>query len=376
MADSVTEPGLPDAPEDIDRDDDLDAPRVLPQMIDDVEGPDVPPDLELLHDDMPDDLRDEFPDDPRGFADDPRGDFRDGLRDDLRDELGDDGYDGEPWWMSAPDVRAAEGPVSGPPGTLMDGGQVSGPLPILPVQAQPPRPDQRAGDARTSGGWQVVPDGPVDGPAPPLPVPYQPKQGKSVKSSGRGGLLIGTVLTAGIGLLVLVAAGVLYGGLDDGAPAPPKLTRAIVIAPVAGGLTKSPESAAMTAAYPFIQAGVRGAGAERPRNVAAVYAGTPMAPQNVVFYGGTGDLGDPDAFLKKSRPNTTIATVKANPGRGGGQAVCGTFAVLSDVHVYCAWATRVSFGVIADNAPTAAPDTAAMAALMARMRPELEKKAP
>ncbi|GAA2600885.1 hypothetical protein SMC26_27240 [Actinomadura fulvescens] len=485
MADSVAEPDLPDAPEDVERDDDLDAPRVLPQMIDDVEAPDVPPDLELLHDDFRDGPRDnqiaappdeqaaaprneqaagprneqaagprdvqvagwrderverprEQPARPRGeqaaglydeqvaesrdeqvaagrdrqFAAardgqaaavrgeqgagpgdgqvvDPRdergerpgGEQSAGARDEQvegaydeqgagsRDERGDRGYGGEPWWMSAPDVKVAEGPVPGPPATLMDGGHASGPLPILPVQAPPPLPEHRVPDALTSGGWQVVPDGPVDGPAPPLPAPYEAKR------RSRGGLLIGTALSAGICLLALIAAGVLYSRLDGDSASPPKLTRAIAIVPTAGGLTKSPEPAAATAAYPFVQAGVRAAGAELPRNVAAVYAGSPMAPQNVVFYGGTGDLGDPDAFLRKSRPSTAIATVKANPGRGGGQGVCGTFAVLADVHVYCAWATRTSFGVIADNAPTSAPDTAAMATLMAKMRADLEKKA-
>ncbi|KAB2339202.1 hypothetical protein [Actinomadura rudentiformis] len=386
MADSVAEPGLPDAPEDIDLDDDLDVPRVLPQMIDDVEAPDVPADLELLPDDLPEDLYDDFPEDS---LDDLHDDVRDDLRDDhrggLRDERGerprhepaegprdreiDEGYEGEPWWMSAPDVRVAEGPIPGPPSTVMDGGHASGPLPVLPIQAPPPLPEHRVPDSHTSGGWQVVPDGPVEDSVPPLPAPYQPKR------RGRGGLLIGTALSAGICLLALIAAGVLYTRMDDGSGSSPKLTRAIAIVPVAGGLTKSPESAATTAAYPFIQAGVRAARAERPRNVAAVYAGVPMAPRNVVFYGGTGDLGDPEAFLRKSRPNTVIATVKANPGRGGGQGLCGTFAVLSDVHVYCAWATRTSFGIIADNAPTLAPDTAGMAVLMAKMRPDLEKKA-
>lgn len=362
MADSVAKPGLPDAPEDIDFDDDLDAPRVLPQMIDDVEAPDVPPDLELLPDDLAEDLYDDFPED---LHDDMRDDLPDGRRDEEIDE----GYEGEPWWMSAPDVRVAEGPIPGPPATLMDGGHGSGPMPILPVQAPPPLPEHRVPDSQTSGGWQVVPDGPVEGSAPPLPAPYQPKQ------RGRGGLLIGTALSAGICLLALIAAGVLYTGMDGGSDSPPKLTRAIVIVPAAGGLTKSPEPAATTAAYPFIQAGVRAARAERPRNVAAVYSGVPMAPRNVVFYGGTGDLGNPEAFLRKSRPSTVIATVKANPGPGGGQGLCGTFAVLSDVHVYCAWATRTSFGIIADNAPTPVPDTAAMAVLMAKMRPDLEKKA-
>ncbi|MFI0454418.1 hypothetical protein [Actinomadura sp. 6N118] len=379
MADSVAKPGLPDAPEDIDfDDDDLDAPRVMPQMIDDIEAPDVPPDLELLPDDLAEDLYDDFPEDLRDdlhddLRNDPHDDRRDGQaegqRRELRDEEIDEGYEGEPWWMSAPDVRVAEGPIPGPPATLMDGGHGSGPMPVLPVQAPPPLPEHRVPDSQTSGGWQVVPDGPVEGPVPPLPAPYQPKQ------RSRGGLLIGTALSAGICLLALIAAGVLYTGMDGGSASPPKLTRAIVIVPVAGGLTKSPEPAATTAAYPFLQAGVRAAGAERPRNVAAVYSGVPMAPRNVVFYGGTGDLGSPEAFLRKSRPSTVIATVKANPGRGGGQGLCGTFAVLSDVHVYCAWATRTSFGIIADNAPTAAPDTAAMAVLMAQMRPDLEKKA-
>ncbi|MEU5884481.1 hypothetical protein [Spirillospora sp. NPDC047279] len=336
MADSVAEPDLPDAPENVDLNgmpvDDLEIPRVLPQMIEDVDAPDVPPEFGLRHDD-----------------------------------LAEDGHAAEPWWMAAPDV-------------VVDPAHSSGPL---PVQAPPPRPEDRVPgpatsggwqiipdgpvpDSLTSGGWQVVPDGPLRVPGPRLPAPYLPRQ------RGRGGLLIGSVLSAGICLLALLAAGVLYASLGgDEAPAS-KPNRMITNAAVAGGLTwNRDQNPAVSSAYPFVRAGVRAAAADRRGNVVRVYTGTAVTPRSVLFYGGTGTFGKPAEFLAKVRPSTTIASSGVPAGKGGGQAACGTFAVLSDVHVFCAWATSASFGIVADNAA----GTAAMADLMVNMRADLEKKA-
>ncbi|MGI5164246.1 hypothetical protein ACQEU3_07820 [Spirillospora sp. CA-253888] len=152
------------------------------------------------------------------------------------------------------------------------------------------------------------------------------------------------------------------------------------------GLHRDAGVPAASAAYPFVSAGVRAGGAQGVKEVVAVYSDAPTGMRSVLFMGGTGPVGDPAAFLTRIRPSTFIAADgTADAGKAGGKGdkagekaagktTCGTFAVLADVHAYCAWATEGSYGVVASNTPLLAPQPGALADLTRQMRADLEKR--
>ncbi|WP_285497231.1 hypothetical protein [Actinomadura sp. NBRC 104425] len=318
----------------------------------------------------------------------------------------------QPWWMQAPadltsgpqripDLAGTPGDVSTGPhalptanGTLTSGGHpvvTSGGHPVVtsgghPVVTSGGHPVVTSGGhpVVTSGAHPVVSTGPqrAVGAAQARSVQIASGQTPSGQASGEPAvkrrttrrIVVIMALAASVGLVAALAVGapaLRQGGSGDGGT---KAARhRITAAAVAGGLQRTPGMPAATAAYPFIASAVRAGGAERAGNVAAVYADLPQRSQNVVFLGGTGKIGDPAAFLRRARPSTVLTARNVKPGKGGGRGVCGTFAVLSDVHVYCSWATETSFGFVASNLPTVGDDTAAMADLMRRMRADLEK---
>ncbi|WP_143220186.1 hypothetical protein [Actinomadura sp. CNU-125] len=107
---------------------------------------------------------------------------------------------------------------------------------------------------------------------------------------------------------------------------------------------------------------------------AAVYNERRSGVVDMLFVGGTGQVKDPAAFLRKIRPTTFITGQNANPGQAGGKAACGTFAVLGTVHTYCAWATGDSYGIVASNVASQQPRYAMMDAIMLRIRKDVERK--
>ncbi|MEU9841816.1 hypothetical protein AB0C69_21610 [Actinomadura sp. NPDC048032] len=232
--------------------------------------------------------------------------------------------------------------------------------------------------ANGSGAMPVVGTGPHgvlrDGTGPLQPVPGPP--------AGPGGrlpkplLVAGAVAVAGVllvaGVLALRAGG---GAGDTGATAGPGPSKKVVKAgPTAGGLHKDPlTSPQASVAYPFVAGAVEAGGVPVAGSGLAVYTEEPVRKVNVLFVGGTGRIGDPADFLQETQPTTFIAGQDADPGRRGGKAVCGTFAVLAETHTYCAWATKDSFGVVASNKPTASPQFPLMADLMHRIRKDVEK---
>jgi len=238
-------------------------------------------------------------------------------------------------------------------------------------------------DSFNSGGYPIIPEGSLNSGGYPVLAPGPQTSGgypvmpsaKVAKKRSKAGAF-GAILAVGAGLLIILVAGYLIfrptaGG---GAQAPVQKKRVVAAAGVAGGLNKTTALPAATAAYPFVMAGVRAAGADGPGNAVGVYSAPLVGPQQLLFVGGATDTGDPLAFVHKIKPSTTLTTTGEAPGKGGGQSVCGTFQVLSDVHVYCAWATKGSFGVIATNMPTPIPDIAGMAALMGKMRGDLDTR--
>jgi hypothetical protein len=306
-----------------------------------------------------------------------------------------------PWWMQAPPEPMGSGgfPVvpDDPSSTggfpVMTDDPHTGGFPAVTDEVLTSGGYPMPQEAFTSGGYPIVPDGSLtSGGYPTLPpgshtsggYPVMPSDRPSDMPSDRpsdrvgkkrskAGVL-GAGFVTGVGLLIVLVAGYLIFRPTGAGPAPAHKNRVVAAAAVAGGLNKTAALPAATAAYPFVMAGVRAAGADRPSNAVGVYSAPLVGPQELLFVGGAADTGDPAAFVHKIKPSTVLTTTNAAPGKSGGQAVCGTFQVLSDVHVYCAWATRGSFGVIATNMPTPIPDTTGMAALMAKMRGDLDKR--
>ncbi|MFD0687554.1 hypothetical protein [Actinomadura fibrosa] len=287
-----------------------------------------------------------------------------------------------PWWSSAP--GDGTGPHALPGGTgphvLPDG---TGPH-VLPDGTGPHR---LPGSANGTGPLRMPGPGPANGtgghPLPngtgPIPVmPGQDGAGTAARQGGRG-RLPGLLLGAGIGacLLALLIAGVLVlrSGADRKAPAVSKAsTKRIATAAIAGGLRKDGVTAPpASAAYPFVAAAVRAGGIPAAKDGTAVYTDQPTGEVNVLFMGGTGQVGDPAEFLRKIRPTTFVTGQNADAGAGGGRALCGTFAVLADVHLYCAWATKDSYGIVASNVSTPGEPVPLMADLMRRVRQDVEK---
>ncbi|MDL4819262.1 hypothetical protein [Actinomadura opuntiae] len=194
----------------------------------------------------------------------------------------------------------------------------------------------------------------------------------------------GLLLGAGIGaaLVAVLMVGVLAFRPDDSAgkraknaTAAAESTRRITAVPRAGGMVKDATAPAASAAYPFVMAAVETAGVAAAGNGMAVYTDRPAGRVSVLFVGGTRPAGDPGGFLRRLRPSTFLAGEEGNPGKNGGKAECGTFAVLAGTHTYCAWATRDSYGVVASDVPTRNPDFSLMDDVMRRIRKDVEKPA-
>ncbi|WP_067477362.1 hypothetical protein [Actinomadura hibisca] len=224
---------------------------------------------------------------------------------------------------SGPQPVAGARPLPGPPATVMDFEPPSGSSPAIAVQALP--------------SWE--------GTGPLQAVPVNAPGGVAADAQRRAVPKIGLAIGAVFALVMLVGVVVLATG---GGEPKPRITAVATTA----GLHKDAGTPAASAAYPFVSAGVRAGGVAGLRETAAVYGDAPAGTRNVLFMGGTGTVGDPAAFLARTRPSTFITAGKAtDAGKAGGKTSCGTFAVLADVHAYCAWATEDSYGVVASNTP-------------------------
>ncbi|WP_030170863.1 hypothetical protein [Spirillospora albida] len=254
-----------------------------------------------------------------------------------------------PWWLTSDGEGSGAHPAVGTgPHTAVG----TGPHPALGTGPHPTA-------APVPAGW--------DGQAPPAASRRPPV------------LLLGAA--AGAVLLLVLVAGVVVlrtgGGEKSGASGGPAAsTRRIAAAATAGGLVRGQTPPAATAAYPFVEGAVQAGGVPAAKDGVAVYAQPPAGPMQILFMGGTGRVGEPGAFLARMRPTTVITSAADDPGQGGGKAMCGTFAVLGDVHAYCAWATRDSFGIVASDVPLPDPANARaaeLAHLMRAIRRDVEK---
>ncbi|TDE25269.1 hypothetical protein [Actinomadura sp. 6K520] len=231
-----------------------------------------------------------------------------------------------------------------------------------------------------TGPHGVVPDGTgplraVPGQAPPSTSPGGRKRLPwFVLCAGMALVAAGALV---VGMFVFRLDGEAGAGRDARTTGVPASGKVIEAGGSAGGLAKDPLTPPQaSAAYPFVAAAIRAAGVPVSARGEAVYGEEPARPVNVLFMGGTGPVGNPEAFLQKVQPTTFIAGQDADPGDRGGKAVCGTFAVLAEIHTFCAWATRDSYGVVASNRATLNPQFPLMADVMRRIRNDVEKPRP
>ncbi|MFI6521077.1 hypothetical protein ACIBF1_36370 [Spirillospora sp. NPDC050679] len=288
---------------------------------------------------------------------------------------------------SGPQPMVGARPLPDAPATVMDFEAPAGAAPAIAVQSLPtwegtgPLPAVPGGAVPAAVTAPNATGAPApDRPGPPGPPGPQGLPGAAPAAAQRRavpkiGLVIGGVFAA----LMVVGAVVLTAGGEE---PPPRITAV----PATAGLHRDAGVPAASAAYPFVAAGVRAGGVQGAKQVVALYSDAPAGMRSVLFMGGTGPVGDPAAFLARSRPSTFIAADAGGTGgeaggksggksdKAAGKTSCGTFAVLADVHAYCAWATEHSYGVVASNTPLLAPQPGTLADLTRRMRADLEKR--
>ncbi|XVQ09182.1 hypothetical protein ACQP1W_42665 [Spirillospora sp. CA-255316] len=274
---------------------------------------------------------------------------------------------------SAPAEPPAAPPVpSAPPAapdTLVDQVISTGPQPSVAVQDLPA---WHASDSHwTPSPPLAAPQAAAPPPVPPNAVQAPPgpsAPGATPRKRPKAPLMALLAVGAGVAAAAVAAVLVAVSGGDE-VP-----LRKVAAGGTAGGLRKDASVPAMSAAYPFIIAAARSGGVEQAVTARGVYRDPATGAQNILFLGGTAPIGDPTAFLKKARPSTALTAAATVPGKAGGQVSCGTFAVLAETHLYCAWATENSFGFVASNEPAGAAQPSALAPLTLRMRADLEKR--
>jgi hypothetical protein len=275
----------------------------------------------------------------------------------------------EPVIAAAEEILEAEGLRETASPSLAEG------LPASPSTTEGPPVQEPFADVRTvqktPADVRTVQKTPADvrtvqvAPAEPPPLP------RPARKRRRKGLLAAfcVVLVLGVLAATAVVALVTMRPEPEGIP-----IREVSAAAMAGGLRRDDAIPEAGAAYPFLIAAVRAAGVEHAVTATGVYR-DPAGGRDVLFLGGAAAIGDPAPFLWRARPSTVLNTEKAASAGRDGQVACGTFAVLSETHLYCVWATENSFGFVASNEPARAERPAGFAALIARMRADLEKTA-
>jgi serine/threonine protein kinase len=282
----------------------------------------------------------------------------------------------------------------------------------VPAASGMPGPPGVPHYATTQPQFPPSPHAPQAPPPPPYPAPYAPPAASPAgpygagPSSGSGqGIKIALIVGGGaivLALLVTVVVISLTSNRDKPDPSG---------SPVAGGSTgasqspgpTSPTSVASAAQHDVIAANMAGGwprdldGERRfastidsqkntlksatsgrlTKVVSGFYKDTGASsggglPSGVIFLGGTGPLGDPDAFVTsfRSAASASGSVTEVDPGAGGGRGVCAEATSGGTTIAFCAWATTDSFGEIVSTTP--GRSVSSVAAQMRRMRPDLE----
>ncbi|WP_067477371.1 hypothetical protein [Actinomadura hibisca] len=261
------------------------------------------------------------------------------------------------------------------------GGPPQGPGPYGQGPQTPGPQGPYGGVPQGQGPYGPPPGGPY-GPPPGPPGPGAP-YGQSPYGGpppgppkSRAGLVIGLVIGA---LALIVVAGIVVvvlaraGGGDEYTITTP--------ATVAGRQRDTSTESRLSTQMSSLRSQLESqSGGKIDSFVSAFYkdasGGTSLTvPQGVMFVGGTGEMGDPDAFVRGFREAGQKAgsvVTETEPGPHGGKAACGQVSGSGVTISQCAWATRSSFGVVVPTTPGTSTGTAAE--LMRTFRGEVEQK--
>ncbi|WP_157420435.1 hypothetical protein [Actinomadura kijaniata] len=243
-----------------------------------------------------------------------------------------------------------------------------------------PPPPPGGGMPPGPGGYGPPPGPPgPGGPYGPPPGPYGPPGapgpfGPPPHRRSNAGLVIGLGAGALVLLLVVVVAFVALSGGKEYTISPPTT--------VLGHTRDSAMESRMSSQMSGIQSQMRTAAKGKIDDfVTAFYkkdsggTSSTVLPAGVVFVGGTGDIGDPESFIKGfkeagSRGGSLVIDV--DPGTHGGEAACGRVSSGAVSLVQCAWATSSTFGVIVPT--TTSESTTSAAVTMRLFRSEIERE--
>ncbi|MCW2904195.1 MAG: hypothetical protein JWO67_6460 [Streptosporangiaceae bacterium] len=278
-------------------------------------------------------------------------------------------------------------PYGGAPGQGQPGyGQQPGGQPGYGQNPYGQQPSAQPGYGQQPGGQQPY------GQQAPGQQPYGPQQPYGQQPFGQGsyppprksstGLILGLVGGAVVlvVILVVVIAVVASGGKQYQIATPA----------TAGGLPRdSSGESSLGSTITNLRSQVRSATNYKVTDVqTAVYKDSST---RYVFIGGTGNLGDPSAFVNGFRSSVSrsttggvTATVEEVDGGGAGKAVCATvrttLSTTSFSSAVCAWATETSFGEIipipdTSSSPLSTPtskSSSEVATTMRSMRADIE----
>ncbi|MGI5164250.1 hypothetical protein ACQEU3_07840 [Spirillospora sp. CA-253888] len=260
------------------------------------------------------------------------------------------------------------GPPQGP-GPYGQGPQ--GPGPQGPYGGVPQSPGPYGGPP--PGGPYGPPPGP---PGPGAPFGQSPYGGPPPgPPKSRAGLVIGLVIGA---LALIVVAGIVVvvlarAGGDEYTIAAPSS----VAGRVRDTSTESQLNSQMSSLRSQLESQTDG---KIDTFVSAFYKDssggtTGTMPQGVMFVGGTGDMGNPSAFVRGFREAGRKAgsvVTEVSPGPNGGKAACGQVSGAGVTISQCAWATSSSFGVVVPTTP--GTSVSSTASLMRLFRTQVERE--
>lgn len=183
-------------------------------------------------------------------------------------------------------------------------------------------------------------------PGPPGPPghdwqqpPPAPPQAPPPKTKSRTGLVLGLV-GGSLVVVLLLGAGAFFVVGDGLAP-----ERTITVVEQAGGLTRTDDAPADLGVYAHIASAVRAGDVELDSTATSVYE--THGEDLLLFYGGTGNIGDPEEFLTTATPVTLRKTPVVTDADKDTKEACATYGPGDQELPYCAWATSNSFGFVA-----------------------------
>lgn len=196
-----------------------------------------------------------------------------------------------------------------------------------------------------------------------------PPSGRAGGRKSKAGLFI--ALGAGVVVLALAGAGVFFVIRNSG---PEFELRGQA---EAAGMNRSRMTPGDSPVYTSIASAVNKGDADLKSSITAVYDDA-LHGGTVLFFGGTGSVGDPQEYLDKAKPLTVGHTTPISSSGDHTREICGTYSLVSKKMQYCAWATASTFGFVAPATPVSPPnddDYDDLKATMVHMRSDIQFRA-